>query len=92
MEIYGPHSVHGPQSIGPPHVSRAGQTGSTASSTSIQDELTISDAAQALEKAQQLPDVRADVVARIRSEIAAGTYETPEKLELALERLLDEIG
>jgi hypothetical protein len=32
------------------------------------------------------------MVARVRSEIAAGTYETPEKLDSALDRLLDEIS
>lgn len=31
---------------------------------------------------------RAGLVEQIRREIAAGTYETPEKLEAALERLL----
>jgi len=30
------------------------------------------------------PDIRHDLVARIRSEIAAGTYDTPDKLESAL--------
>jgi hypothetical protein len=32
-------------------------------------------------------EVRWDLVQRIRQEIAAGTYDTPEKLEIALERL-----
>jgi hypothetical protein len=32
------------------------------------------------------------MVARVRSEIASDTYETPEKLDLALDRLLDEIS
>lgn len=31
--------------------------------------------------------VRADLVARVRREIAAGTYDTPEKWESALERM-----
>jgi hypothetical protein len=31
-------------------------------------------------------------VNRVRSEIAAGAYETPAKLDAALNRLLDEIG
>jgi hypothetical protein len=31
---------------------------------------------------------RAGLVEQIRREIAAGTYETPEKLEVALERML----
>ena len=35
---------------------------------------------------------RAELVARVRSEIALGTYETPEKLELALARLLEDIS
>ena len=33
------------------------------------------------------PDVRHDLVARVRQEIQAGTYDTPEKLEAALDRL-----
>jgi negative regulator of flagellin synthesis FlgM len=32
-------------------------------------------------------DVRHDLVARVRQEIQAGTYDTPEKLEAALDRL-----
>ena len=33
-------------------------------------------------------EIRAELVARIRREIAAGTYDTPEKWEAALGRLL----
>ena len=36
--------------------------------------------------------MRTELVRRVRSEIAQGTYETPEKLDAALDRLLDEIG
>ena len=32
--------------------------------------------------------VRVELVARVRKEIADGTYDTPEKLEAALERLI----
>jgi len=31
--------------------------------------------------------IRTDLVARVRREIAAGTYDTPEKMALALDRL-----
>jgi hypothetical protein len=31
-------------------------------------------------------------VNQIRAQIAAGTYETPDKLDAAVQRLLDEIG
>jgi len=36
--------------------------------------------------------VRMDRVNEIRAAIAQGSYETPEKLEIALERLLQSIG
>jgi hypothetical protein len=37
------------------------------------------------------PEIRCDLVERIRREIAAGVYETPEKWALALERLLERL-
>ncbi len=36
-------------------------------------------------------DFRPDLVERVRREIAAGTYDTPEKWETALDRLLDRL-
>jgi anti-sigma28 factor (negative regulator of flagellin synthesis) len=36
-------------------------------------------------------DIRWELVERIRREIADGTYDTPEKLEQALRRLLEEL-
>jgi hypothetical protein len=47
------------------------------------------DAAPAALLAEDGPaEVRWDLVARVRREIAAGTYETPEKWQAALGRLL----
>ncbi|HKB40724.1 MAG TPA: flagellar biosynthesis anti-sigma factor FlgM [Gemmataceae bacterium] len=37
-------------------------------------------------------EIRTELVARVRREIAAGTYDTPEKLEIALYRLLADLG
>lgn len=37
-------------------------------------------------------DVRQDLVARVRQEIQAGTYDTPEKLQAALDRLADRLA
>jgi hypothetical protein len=37
------------------------------------------------------PAFRADLVARVRREIAEGRYETPEKLDAALARLLEDL-
>jgi len=38
------------------------------------------------------PAIRTELVARVRREIAAGTYETPARLDAALERLLGRLG
>jgi hypothetical protein len=35
--------------------------------------------------------IRWDLVQRVRREIAAGTYDTPEKMEIALSRLLEQL-
>lgn len=37
-------------------------------------------------------DIRHDLVARVRREIRAGTYDTPEKLEAALDRLAERLA
>lgn len=41
------------------------------------------------ETEEREPCIRWELVQKVRREIAAGIYETPEKLEVALERLLD---
>ena len=45
-----------------------------------------------IKKVKNLPDVRQDLVERVKSEIADGTYETPEKIQIAAERMLEEIS
>jgi hypothetical protein len=37
------------------------------------------------------PEIRHGLVARVRREIAAGVYDTPEKMEMALDRLLKDL-
>ena len=38
------------------------------------------------------PFIRSDLVERVRKEIEAGTYDTPEKWEAALDRLLEHLS
>ena len=54
------------------------------------DHVEISPLGQMLDGISQLPEIRHERVEEVRRQIAAGSYETPEKLELALDRLLDE--
>ena len=56
------------------------------------DRVEISPAANAAIAASEGGKVRTDLVNLIRGQIAAGTYDTPEKMDVAMERLLDQIG
>jgi negative regulator of flagellin synthesis FlgM len=92
MHIYGPSQLHGPQSIAAPHGARPTQPMTRPEAPQIADEVDISDAARSLEQVHDMPDIRQDRVESVRLQIAEGTYETPAKLNAAIERLLDEIG
>ena len=93
MQINGPSHVHGAQPINGPHNTRSARpTQNTQPANKIGDQLDISEAAQLASEASEVTDVRADLVARVRNEIANGTYETQAKLDAALDRMLDEIG
>ncbi len=58
---------------------------------SPRDEVEISSVGRMLDKLNQSSEVRAERLAHIKAEIDAGTYETPEKLEVAIEKLLAEV-
>jgi len=45
-----------------------------------------------ISRVHEMPDVRAERVGQIKQQIAEGTYETAEKLDVALGRLLDELA
>ena len=92
MHIYGPAHLHGAQPISPPHGSRISKPSAPNQPGQIQDELDISDVGRLMEQAKGVSEVRQDVVDRIRGQIADGTYETADKLDIAMDRLLDEIG
>lgn len=85
--------VHGPHGINAPHAPFRGQAADGAAKTqAVGDSVTISSAAEAALHATETSGIRQDVVSRIRAEIASGTYETPGKLDVALDRLLDQMG
>lgn len=92
MQIQGTTHVHGPQSINAPHRAQAPQPAAPSSNATGADQLDISREADMVSRARELPEVRTDRVADIRAQIQAGTYETPDKLDAALGRLLDEMS
>ncbi|MCH2114955.1 MAG: flagellar biosynthesis anti-sigma factor FlgM [Pirellulales bacterium] len=96
MQVHGPSHVHSSQGLKGPHSSQRAGSGPSqsapAQSAGPTDRLDISPAAAAAAQAAETGLERADLVARVRQEIASGTYETPYKIDAALDRLLDEIG
>lgn len=93
MQIYGPSYIHAPHSVNGPHTSRSSQNvGASNTPGAITDQLDISAAGQLADQLSEIPDIRQDRVSALRAAIADGTYETDDKLNVALDRLLDEIG
>ncbi len=78
-----------PQSVQP--ATPVAPQAAPAQTAGVSDVVEISTTAALAAKVHQIPDVRADLVARIKQEIEAGTYETPEKIEATVERLLDDL-
>jgi len=72
-------------------ISKAAQASQPGDAMAIVDTVEISTAARLAAMAQELPDVRTDLVAKVKAELAAGVYETPDKIEVAIERLLDDL-
>jgi len=92
MQINGPSQVHGAHGINAPHFTQRTQGSQAAPASRAADRVEISPAAEAAAKAADTGDIRTDLVNSIRQQIAAGTYDTPDKMDAALSRLLDQIG
>jgi negative regulator of flagellin synthesis FlgM len=91
MHIQGPSHVHGPQSLSAPHRAQSYSQPAGNKPAAAADQLDISAEASLVSQARDVPDIRADRVAQIQAQIEAGEYETDAKLDVALERLLDEL-
>jgi negative regulator of flagellin synthesis FlgM len=92
MQIYGPTHVHAAQPLAPPHRLSPTQAPQSLGADYGIDQLDLSPEAEFAAQVRDLPEIREDRVAAIRAQIASGVYETPEKLDIALSRLLDEIA
>ena len=57
----------------------------------VSDTVEISAAARLAAKIQDVPEVRAELVQRVKTEIETGVYETPERVEIAVNRLMEEL-
>ncbi len=56
------------------------------------DRVELSRHARLLEQLRSLPDVRSDLVEQVKRSIEDGTYETSEKIDAAIERLIEDLA
>lgn len=85
------HSLTGPAHAGPnPQTESPGsrRPGTPRPADASTDSVELSDAARAY---ADKPAIRQGLVARVRAEIAKGTYITEQKIDTAAERLLREL-
>jgi len=61
-----------------------------ASLTRHSDRVELSQHARLLSRLSELPDIRTDLVNRIRQELAEGRYDTDAKLDTAIDNLVAE--
>jgi flagellar biosynthesis anti-sigma factor FlgM len=101
MEIngnFGIHGVHGARQVG--KLSATENQGVRATDASVadapSDQVDFSAAAQSIGQVAGsgaiVDGVRVDKVAALKAQIAAGTYDTPERMAVALDRMLDQWG
>lgn len=106
MQVIGPFRLNPTQAAQQPsRMTQAGGAGGPSKpSASPVDQLDISpqaraagdvaapSAASATAPATVGGDMRLDKIADIRRQIASGSYDTPEKMDIALGRMFDEMG
>ena len=91
MEVHGVGSVGGTGPIQPAATPRPTGPVEASQAAEVRDADEISEVGKLLDDLSRIPEIRSELVAELRRQIEAGTYETPEKLELAVDRLLSEL-
>ena len=95
--IQSSRSIQASQVIQGLQKTHAGKGGAESSNpmTSLKDTISFSDEALRLSEINKANTestrIRFDLVNRIKAEIAAGTYDTPDKMDIALERMAGRI-
>lgn len=85
--IYGTGGVNPMRSD--PHVTPGG---SKPANGTGHDEVEFSDAARLLSRMSEVPAIRTEKVESVRQAILRGGYETPDKIDVVVDRLLKELN
>lgn len=91
MEVNGLGPVNGGQPVQKTSQTAAAAQAAEARPTAPKDELEISSTNSAATEVDLQAEFRAQRIAQIQQEIAAGTYETSDKLETAVDRLMESL-
>ncbi len=91
MPISGPGPVQKTFAVKPTEPAAQVQKPSEVTPTAQRDEVEISSAGKMLDKLSQSGELRAERLGQIKAAIEADEYDTPEKLEAALSRMIGEI-
>ena len=97
MQIYGPYRVSTTQPNSPAQRAQTQQPAETAGKKTATptDQLDLSNSATGVNRLNATEvagngEIRIDRVADIRRQIADGSYDTPEKMDAALDKFLDQ--
>lgn len=81
------HGINGTQGVAPIRQTGATRKNNAARSAVNRDEMNVAAAKETASTAGANSEIRLDLVNRVRAEIAAGTYYSDEKFEIALNRM-----
>lgn len=95
MQIYGPYRVSSAQPNSPAQRNQPQKPAETAAKATPTDQLDLSSTASGVNRINATEvagsgEIRIDRVAEIRRQIADGTYDTPEKIDAALDKFMDQ--
>jgi anti-sigma28 factor (negative regulator of flagellin synthesis) len=91
MQIQAPHGPNGVSPIFPTRSTAPANVVRPAQLEVPQDDIQISPQARMLDEITQSGAVRHEKIDEVRRMIASGVYETPEKLAIAVDRMLDRL-
>lgn len=83
--------VQGPNPIQPQRTPST-QKAKPAAPAQASDRVEISPQARFLQKLHEVEPVRQDKIDAVRAQIEAGTYDTEDKLQIAVDKLLEDLG
>lgn len=92
MEVHGPGSVGASLPIRELRPSPPVEQAASSAPATPRDVVDISEMGKMMDDMSRTPGVREQRLAQIKAAIEAGTYDTPEKLEIALGRMLDQVS